>query len=1667
MKSLVVFAVIWLYEALTMQQTTVNYGKFIEGGRLYMNMSSMVGSPVVQTSFAWNTSKVEPISFFDPVAYVERTIPIVSLPNTLSAEVVYADIGAANNLRILHRVKSSVSGPDRLASMPEAAIGTSSSVDLVAPDGWVNNCTIENKRAQVYPYAVYCYNTSDPIEVNVTTIPKVNRISCACWKQRYSGDQLQGSNTSCLSGTSGFYCVNTTIVEDGTPVTNSTNVTTWKFVQYLARFTPNDFNFSSRSNESHAIPVYSQKVPTDCVPDVVPQESENLDFFYKSCIAGGPMELIFLWPKPRVLSATPLTEMTNNTQIYMIRTLSNESNISVDVLTPAFNGDSSGLCVFTYMMDVRAYYNTNNNNTRFIIVGVSNYTANTASGLAIWDCSLNIAALQFDSCRIINSTAYDLNFPLTNIVHKSNGVIDVIFTSRSDLLKVTGATYTFGTSTSITAQTPVPTSTYPMHATKNAFFTDFSTQYGDAITNGNWSYTFNTYMANKSFYAFSTNEQYVNYKVGYLFSFGGVYRMFTNVQHKNNFVIDSNLASGLESYLFQHNTTALTNTTFNLSYENVPPPFSSNAIASNVDNTARVKCYKAKYCRQVSNVAPVLANKWAPTYYITGHPKDGTNGALIAIEQMPMAYVNTGPEPGLVTNNYFVLPDIAFYVSAYTFDTDYLTKSCYRHREVFMSSHICSNTIWPKVWSPATTIPPTTRFYTGSIITIYHSNRRTFIEGVRIVPANNILSYIIQQRSPNVNHNWYNYTGCNNDPTFSTVIDSTSALSLLSCYNNITNTSHIVGLSIADSYFISNAYQGMIVPVYITTIPERIMKLTVTKENSIYYASMVYNVSRHGFTIQRYPLTVTTTTVNPGSAIFSLQHNEWQYNNGTPAKDYHFCASNTSILLIINKQRLFVNNWDFGTVKNPYLHHHTWMNGYNILYSQCYSDNVGAPLLLLLANFGTSTNFLIFNTANVTDVNNLLILNQTLPESIPDTATPESPIIALSRTSFFVKLTKKVYSFRLDPTDYTFQATDSATTPNTEQILYNMKSFSFTGANSVKSQTLSYTTVAEFTTLDISNPTYTLFNLTNNLTNSTNPNITRVYIDTVYNYVGHIWELKLVKPPYVLKNVELNTRIRKADMLRNTMLMEALDANFASPQSLTHTKFAFLGNTTLIIQNLAGEATYLEAKPAKVMTQDTQIKWNATINRNCYEVSLLSQNFPSFTAVLKCRYNNVGSENKYYIYGIQGTMALPQATYPYNHFIADYPSTSDDSGSMEAITGTTADHFVMLLHFPNTNSAIMYAINFSPFVASTTTITAFGTIKATSSPITNVNYCSLMRCKPSRNCFLSVCTGVQPSSTKFVKMSSTYVVDATATPYQLDFVPHSQYCNINELAVKNLIKCIYSNPSELVSIDFDEENTFALGTALAGSTNPRRYVLLQDWMPTTLTFSRNFIGYIGKQLTYNINEPISTTSPITPTPANFAFVVYHITSDGLLNYTTQIGQNYSYAAYILPKGSSQSTPFHESKIFPWTEPFTWIETLNETNKTYTTIDNYFFFQEASGDIYSHKIDPYILTVLNNHTKIKTFLDETSFSSDQNNMVSTIATSTLFENLRAAQKTTVAVAAAADTGVSKTAATSMILIGCLAAAVILIAVLYFLFRKKEAGTVDLSKEMRHESGVLRL
>lgn len=848
----------------------------------------------------------------------------------------------------------------------------------------------------------------------------------------------------------------------------------------------------------------------------------------------------------------------------------------------------------------------------------------------------------------------------------------------------------------------------------------------------------------------------------------------------------------------------------------------------------------------------------------------------------------------------------------------------------------------------------------------------------------------------------------------------------------------------------------------------RIVKAVLTREGSNLFMNVIHNVTTHGFRFQRTPVTVSGTTLNFDYInSVTLDHNEWQYALDTPTKDYHLCVSTASFLLIINRQRIFTSKWNMGFSKFPYLHHNTWMNSHNILYSNCYSDSTATPLLLLIANVAGGTNFMIFKTNDVNDHLNFLVLNQTLPETVLDSATLDNPITVIDRSTFNIRVTKKTYTFKLNIIDWTLQAKDSATTPSSESFFYNLLSWAFDGSKSTKSQNLSYTTVAEFNTFDVSNPNKMLYNLTSNSTcvsNQTNPNITKVWIDEAFNYQGHVWELKLSKPPYVLKNVDLNSRIRKADVLKNMIYAETLSANYLAPQATSYTKFSSLGNITLVMQNLAEESVYLEAKPPKIMASDYQMKWNATLfNRNCYEVSIIKENYPSFTAVLKCRDISITDENRYYLFGIEGTLVQNASTVSYNHFQINYSSKSDDEGPMEAVAGGADGQLVFLLYFNQNSSAVMYAADYPTPTSNLTTTPPLGSIKSFSNSLTSVNFCNLVKCKSSRGCYVSVCSNIQTGTTNFLRMSSVYVPEATLFPSSLSMSPLNQYCNTNNQVSKNWIRCVYSTNSELIMIDYEEETNFTRANPPAGVSNPRTYVLLQDYIPSTITFTNNFIGYIGKQNSYNLGDPTIST----PVPPNWVFAVYHINSDGLYNFTNQTNQIYSYAALALPRATAQPNPFHEAKIFPYMETVSWMETCNDTNKTYTMQDNYFLFQEAIGDIYVHKIESYVLTVLNNHTKIKTFLEEASFTTDQNNMNTPIPTSTLFSNLRLQSKASVSVGSANNAQSTSTAAKSLIIaLIAISAAVVGLAA-YLMLRKKEKGTTSLAIQMRHESGVLRL
>jgi len=734
----------------------------------------------------------------------------------------------------------------------------------------------------------------------------------------------------------------------------------------------------------------------------------------------------------------------------------------------------------------------------------------------------------------------------------------------------------------------------------------------------------------------------------------------------------------------------------------------------------------------------------------------------------------------------------------------------------------------------------------------------------------------------------------------------------------------------------------------------------------------------------------------------------------------------------------------------------------DLIDSTCYSDGVNQPLLAVVGHQNGISRLLLFCTDSIGDISNVLVLNQTLPDNFQMTTPQDTFLTFIDSTTLFIRINRRVFKLNLSNSEWRFQTKDSSTNTR-DSIRINLLS---AGQGSSPSQNISYSAfyspVSEFTTLDIANPNNVLFNLTNNFSaNATaNPNITRVCVDQAFFYTGHVWEIKLTKPPYISRNIELNTHIRKAEVLATRMVQEnlTLPANTLQQSSLSHSRFSQLGNTTLIMQNIESRIVFLEAKPNRVQAVDNELKWNATIAQNCFEVALINVIENSFTAVLKCCQNQVNGAHAVFLMGVQATMALNAQKYSYNHFRIDYGGTVQDRGRLEVMSTGNAMEFVALMTNQFNQTASIYLMRYPTPIASTNMMPS-GIVVSLNQALTDVSNCNLVRNKNNRG-ITTACSNPSKMTASFITLKSDLSFSSVIQSSNIGFYPLGQRCQQSELTTKSIVRCVYSTNTELYLVDYNEENSFALNATSPWYQNPRSYSLLQDYQPVTMTFTKNFIGVIGEQVTSSTN--VGSNTP------NYAFYVYHITSEGLYRYTNQTGQMYTYAAMTLPKVSTQATPFYQSTIYPYSESITVNDTdlITGQNITYSTFDNAFFFQDAEGNIYSHRIDPYILTLLNNHTKIKTFIQEAVFTNDAGNVVNPQVVSSLFENSRLSNKVTTTATAQASSGGQGTT-TSLIIGGAALTVAVICLAGYYLLRRKRVLTEVLPSHIRYESGVMRL
>jgi len=493
MKGFYIGLLIGLLLASAAGQVRLDMGTYAEGGRYHLLTPGLTaGKPNVEKWLTWSSEKVEPISYFQEENYVERAVPISLPAGTQSSEIVLATITPANTLAILHKLKPTIaSDPIRLATIPDASVGPANTMDIVPPAGSNLSCTVENTKAQVIPYAVYCYNTTEPGELTVM-IPQPDLVTVTgqeCWKYG-NPDSKENMNKCTPTIDYGYFLKNITTTTPQLPIPSSVFIPRWILVQYLVRPTNNDFSFSGMSNYSEPMQLNNSRIATDCVLEITPQEGLTVPLFFESTLATGSKgELIFLWEKPRFNVTS--SDRINNTDIFAVNTDSvSGKDINVKRLRPQFKTGIDNITIFTQITDVRSFYNYSTGVVRFLISGNSSLPTNTSFN--IWDCQLDYVNGFYKDCDIIVvPSPLSSNFVLANAVYATSNMLHLIYVNRIDNLDYRRARYLFN-SYALSTFSTVLMPNYPMHQSKNFFNTDPIIQYGNAFVGRNYSYAANT-----------------------------------------------------------------------------------------------------------------------------------------------------------------------------------------------------------------------------------------------------------------------------------------------------------------------------------------------------------------------------------------------------------------------------------------------------------------------------------------------------------------------------------------------------------------------------------------------------------------------------------------------------------------------------------------------------------------------------------------------------------------------------------------------------------------------------------------------------------------------------------------------------------------------------------------------------------------------------------------------------------------------------------------------------------------------------------------------------------------------------------------------------------------------------------------------------------------------
>ena len=1494
----------------------------------------------ITEKFTWNPGdRIAPISFIDPSKIFiknNNTLPA----DTVSNEIVYVDrFESSGEIRPLYWLTNNTqpaSESESLYYSPDQNFGNSLRVTINnGSDGYV--CSTKYLQSRTFTYLIVC-SKGFLAEKNITVLNNVIKQQKYC-RYDQAPDTPEGNCQYLNDQENDPQKAFGPLTEHTRDVIVQENVSL-TIQQPSINFTEIRIVFSQRNpvpdlQETKSRPatleLLSNESKDNALLAVVAQQSENLTKFFEDSDAN---KLEFLWMRPKELF---VDKNVKNFELFVIELITG-GTYSRSFVNFTIPPETS----IRVINDVRMIGLLLDNSIRFLI---NAYTNRSELGYTIIYCVYNRTAKVVGDCTIAIGDVIEKDKLTMNLVKLiTPTTFELVCNSREPTPRLPTRFIYDSVTQRVTKMVDLDLPIFGSFGING----QFSYTYGYQINRENkFAFSSFDYLGNRPFYAVDCLRTFTNPRFGFTFedSSDKLLKMLPLDQNRTYFYFFDTRASsnGEEVYelqVWEKGKTTPVSKKIRFEFRDVSSQGSQ--IVPRIDGP-QSKCYKRKPCK--FNILGDLKNLYSPSMRILNHEQDNQNLFRVLFKKLDYTdfTISSSPQKSNSVMNY--IGHFLYFVKSEGSGKESIqVRRCETRPLIYMDFYSCGllqsskNANIDSIFNSDDFITP---FLVDESLFFQFSRSNKTLDGLG--------NFTIQQRYPIECQYSYKLTLNENFPSQAQSIIMKSQISMIYIMSifqvEVDPTKirvYLLEVPVFTCLETSAAFtnKGSRDLVINRGFPNKILPVYNIKAQTKSFVSVVTH--KFGFTASLYGIKNSGNNLDSNQPPEStFDYNDIRFPNPL-TNNISICGSPFGLGVFLNKTKFVFANWStgdlLGSQSNPgfYYQIKTFV-GWEINQFLCVSQDY-LTILVIKKPGEAQMRMLVFKLEKLGTLKDFFLHNQLMPSDLTEIKT-----MTYSRGRiYFTHPTSQTLACFFDMNMREFYVETKESDSSNGPVVREIQLFNKGSSKSFRTE-LPWNSIAGLESNSV------FINVTVKSKYSS-------VVDIEKNIVtqGHFWDLSLSK--------------RQPDLLSNLTSRLNLNSKVSIPSKSTQqqvipARYSRLNNQTLIIKNLNFNMTEINVNT----TAQTPVKvWSITINISCFDVSILKSQDTTILFVLKCT-----DKKGVILYGIEANVSNENT---FNHFEIVMPlSFTWEMAQAKFLPIKKADlKFIGVFVDPLASQASAYSFYYN-------TPTVNGTIPASGGSnfakiITDVTACDPIHIREADA--MVVCTNTLSNKIKFIEMLATTgpgVEAALELPSK--FYPSHQFCNhtfVRRDALIEFIRCVFVSSSEIMMSEFSIQNGVSYLTrtdkfGMPVSNNISLY-LYSNLQPVSIGFTSNFIGIVAR--------PLKSTAPVSEFDSYY-FVVYQVNNEGLsLPFSTNIKNSYQYAGEKLDA----------TKVFDQTQVIGF-----ETPDAPGTINSFFSFQSANGEVYIYKIG-YLQLSLSYNISNSYGMDEAKLESKfQSNWVSNLVT----------------------------------------------------------------------------